>query len=161
MVHPLWEWYLPPTGLYPTNIHHLLAQTQLACQSLTPSIDIHSCQLCLPAITISYTTSTFHKSFPIQNSKERNSRYSSIGEWSHLLKKKKEKRKREVHSPFQVANYEVQINSNGKPPTPSTSYPPKTPCSMRPEFGKVPTSAWITLRLSNTCNQCMRTSSYP
>jgi len=45
------------------------------------------------------------------------------------------KKEKEAHSPFQVANYGVQINSNGKPSTPSTSYPPNTPCSMRPEFG--------------------------
>ena len=135
MVQPLREWYLPPTGLYPTNIHHLLAQTQLACQSLTPSIDIHSCQLCRPAITISYTTSSFHKSFPIQNSKEIQDIPAKESEVIFFKKREKEK-KREVHSPFQVANYGVQIN--GKPSIPSIPYPPKTPCSMRPGFGKVP-----------------------
>ena len=80
--------------------------------------------------------SSFHKA---SHSKlQINSRYSSKGEWSYLSFKKKrrrEKKKREAYSPFQVANYGVQINSNGKPSTPSTSYLPKTPCSMKPGFG--------------------------
>jgi len=77
----------------------------------------------------------YHKFIPqkLPHSKlQRNSRYSSKGEWSYLLKKKRE-RKREAHSPFQVANYGVQIN--GKPFIPSIPYPPKTPCSMRLGFG--------------------------
>ena len=164
MVHPLREWYLPSTGLYPTEIHHLLAQTQQACQSLTPSIDIHSCQLCTPAITISYTTSLFHKSFPIQNSKEiqdipaKESRVIFFKK--NLSSNKSEKRKKEKSTlHFKVANHGVQIN--GKPSISSTSYPPKIPYSMRPGFGKVPTLTWITIRLSNIGNQGMHTSSYP
>jgi hypothetical protein len=79
--------------------------------------------------------SLFHKA---SHSKlQRNSRYSSKGEWGYLPLKKREeeKRKREAHSPFQVANNGVQISSNGKPSTPSTSYPLNTRCSMRPGFG--------------------------
>ena len=74
--------------------------------------------------------SLFHK---VSHSKlQRNSRYSSKGEWSYLLKKRErereeeEKRKREAHSPFHVANYGVPINSNGMPSTSSTSYPLNT-----------------------------------
>ena len=111
MVHPLREWYLPSTGLYPTEVHHLLAQIQLACQSLTLGIGIHSCQLCIPATTISYTISSFHRSFPIQNSKDRNSIYSSIGEWSYLLKKKREEGEKKKRSPLSIPSCKLW-NSN-------------------------------------------------
>ena len=73
----------------------------------------------------------FHKA---SHSIQRNSRYFSKGEWSIFFKKERE-REREAHSPFQVANYGVQINPNERPSISSTPYPPKTPCSMRPGFG--------------------------
>jgi hypothetical protein len=113
------------------KIHHLVAQTKLACQSSIPGIDIHSCQLCSPAITISKTTvhSTKASHLKLQRIQDISAKESEV---IFFLKKKRERKKREAHSPFQVANYGVQISSNGKP---STSYPPKTPCSMKPRFG--------------------------
>ena len=48
------------------------------------------------------------------------------------VKKKGRKKEKEAHCPFQVANYGVQINSNGMPSTP---YPQKIPSSMRLGFG--------------------------
>ena len=110
-------------------------QTQLACQSPTPGIDIHFCQLCFPAITISYATVHSIK-LPIQNSKEIQdipAKESGVD----FLKKKKRRERKKKRSPLSIssANYGVQINSNGKPFISSTPYPPKTPCSMRPGFG--------------------------
>src|SRR6185437_5654079 len=88
-----------------------------------------------PAITISYAT-VYSIKLPTQNCKEIQD--IPAKESGAIFSKKREREKeikREAHSPFQVANYGVQINPNGKPSIPSTPYPPKTPCSMRPEFG--------------------------
>ena len=135
--------------------HPPFASPNIAALSVTHSEYWH------PLLPVMYPRrgSSSHRSFPIQNYKEKFKIYQQKRVEVSSLKKRKEERKREVHSPFQVANYGVQIN--GKPSFPSTPYPPKTPCSMRPGFGKVPTPAWITHRLSNTSNQGMRTSSYP
>jgi len=102
--------------------------------------------------------SLFHKA---SHSKLQRIQDISAKESEVIFLKREREKKKEANSPFQVANYGVQINSNGKPSTPSTPYPPKTPCSVRPGFGRVPTPAWITLWLSNTGNQGMHTSSYP
>jgi hypothetical protein len=80
-----------------------------------------------PAITISKTA--------VHSTK---SSYSKLQRIQDISAKESEViflKKREAHSLVQVAYYGVQINPNGRPSIPSTPYPPKTPCSMRPEFG--------------------------
>ena len=72
--------------------------------------------------------SSFHKSLPFKTPK--NSRYISKGEWSYLFFKKKREREKK-RSPLSISSCKLW-SSNGKP---STSYPPKTPCSMKPRFG--------------------------
>ena len=123
MVHPLREWYLLSIGLYPTEFHHLLAQIQLACQSLTLGIGIHSCQLCIPATTISYTISSFHRSFPIQNSKEIQdilAKESGV----IFLKKSKKKKKR---SPLSISSCKLWSSNKWEAIHSIHSIPSKNP----------------------------------
>ena len=106
MMHPFREWYLPSTCLHPPQIHHFLAQTYLACQSPILSIGIHVRQLYSPAITIPIP----HFSPQIASqSKLQRIQVISASESGVIISKKREGRRREDHSPSQVANYGVQI----------------------------------------------------
>jgi len=100
------KWYLPPTGLHPIKIHHLLAQPYLAGQSPTPDIDIHFCQLYSPAITIS-TPQSIPQKLPIQNSKEfKIYQQGRVGLSS--LKEREREREREKEKPT-LHPKEIQI----------------------------------------------------
>ena len=62
----------------------------------------HFCQLCSPAITISNTS--VHPIRASHSKLQRNSRYSSKGEWSYLLKKK-EKEKSTLNFKLQIMEF--------------------------------------------------------
>ena len=99
---------------------------------------------------------------PQRSSHHKTPKFKSYQEERVKLSCLKKEREREAHSPsLRVANYGVQINSNGKP---STSLLHNLQIFHVPwalNLAKVPTPSWITLWLSNTGNQGMQTSSYP
>ena len=113
MVHPLREWYLPPTVLNPPQTHHLLAQRNLACLSPVPGIGIHTCQTYSPTITTPHSS---HKDLPNKDSIEFKIYQQGRVELSSLKKRER----RPLSIPKRVANHGVQINPSGKP---STSFP--------------------------------------
>ena len=98
-----------------------------------------------------------HKELPNQNSKE--FKLISKGEWSYLLfLKKKWGKKREAHSPFQVANYGVQITRKLSTSSLHTLQIFHVPWDLN----------WLSTNpgmdhpsTSNTSNQGMQPSSYP
>ena len=105
MVRPLREWYLPSTGLYPLETHHLLAQTYLAYQSPILSIDIHSCQAYTPQPQNQHPKHLpIHptKVFPYQNSKEFKSFKQGRVELSSFKKTKKRRKERKERIPLSI-----------------------------------------------------------